>query len=315
MTIHLATADDEIRACFPVMAQLRPHLMEEEFVGRVWRRRGRGIGSPGDSRCWLLAGAFRLCEVVRRVYRRFVLTDRRLSMRARLQFVLAASAVVVTATPVSAALVSYNFSGTISQVNDTAAPTGNVGGITIGDTFFGSFQFETNDAGPDLDADPSRGLYFPTGSVVSSITATIDGLTFVAGPGAVDIRNNVVSTLGPNTDLLNYTGGAVDTFPAGWSTTTPLASSLQIAFADASGLTLPNDALVTSFDPSQWDAAQVGLSFSNVSFPGGTDTNVSIIGDVNLTPAAVPEPSSAALLAIAGLVGAGVHRFRRRKAG
>ena len=35
MTIQPAESDDEIRACFPVMAQLRPHLVEAEFVARV----------------------------------------------------------------------------------------------------------------------------------------------------------------------------------------------------------------------------------------------------------------------------------------
>lgn len=42
MTIKLATIDEEIRACFPVMVQLRPHLAAEEFVGRVQGQEGAG---------------------------------------------------------------------------------------------------------------------------------------------------------------------------------------------------------------------------------------------------------------------------------
>ena len=36
--IILATSDDEINACYPVMAELRPHVTEEEFLGRVQRQ-------------------------------------------------------------------------------------------------------------------------------------------------------------------------------------------------------------------------------------------------------------------------------------
>ena len=38
-TIALATTDAEISRCFPVMAQLRPHLSESAFLGRVRRQR------------------------------------------------------------------------------------------------------------------------------------------------------------------------------------------------------------------------------------------------------------------------------------
>jgi GNAT superfamily N-acetyltransferase len=38
---HAETAES-IRRCFPVMAQLRPHLQEDEFVERVARQRDEG---------------------------------------------------------------------------------------------------------------------------------------------------------------------------------------------------------------------------------------------------------------------------------
>ncbi|MSU65437.1 MAG: GNAT family N-acetyltransferase [Opitutus sp.] len=37
MKISLATTDPDIARCFPVMAQLRPHLVEAQFVARVRR--------------------------------------------------------------------------------------------------------------------------------------------------------------------------------------------------------------------------------------------------------------------------------------
>ena len=36
-SISLAETDADIARCFPVMSQLRPHLVESEFVGRVRR--------------------------------------------------------------------------------------------------------------------------------------------------------------------------------------------------------------------------------------------------------------------------------------
>jgi len=38
ITITLAESDDQIRRCFPAMAELRPHVVEGEFVERVRRQ-------------------------------------------------------------------------------------------------------------------------------------------------------------------------------------------------------------------------------------------------------------------------------------
>jgi len=35
MSIHLATTDAEIAACYPVMRELRPYIAEEQFLSRV----------------------------------------------------------------------------------------------------------------------------------------------------------------------------------------------------------------------------------------------------------------------------------------
>jgi len=42
-TIALAKTDAEIQSCFVVMAQLRPHLVEAEFVERVRRQQHEGF--------------------------------------------------------------------------------------------------------------------------------------------------------------------------------------------------------------------------------------------------------------------------------
>lgn len=43
MNVRLAETDGEIARCFRVMSQLRPHLLEEEFVARVQRQRSDGF--------------------------------------------------------------------------------------------------------------------------------------------------------------------------------------------------------------------------------------------------------------------------------
>jgi GNAT superfamily N-acetyltransferase len=43
-TIHIAETRAEIADCFPLMAQLRPHLEREEFITRVQRQMADGYG-------------------------------------------------------------------------------------------------------------------------------------------------------------------------------------------------------------------------------------------------------------------------------
>ncbi len=42
MNISLATSDNEITACYPLLRELRPHIAEEGFVARVRRQQGQG---------------------------------------------------------------------------------------------------------------------------------------------------------------------------------------------------------------------------------------------------------------------------------
>jgi GNAT superfamily N-acetyltransferase len=43
MKIHLAETDADIARCFPVMQQLRPHLVAGDFVARVRRMQAEGF--------------------------------------------------------------------------------------------------------------------------------------------------------------------------------------------------------------------------------------------------------------------------------
>ena len=62
--IILARSDDEINACYPVMAELRPHVNQEEFLGRVKRQTaiaGYQLACAIDSEVKAVAG-FRISE-------------------------------------------------------------------------------------------------------------------------------------------------------------------------------------------------------------------------------------------------------------
>jgi GNAT superfamily N-acetyltransferase len=62
--IILATSDDEINACYPVIAELRPHVSQEEFLGRVERQTtlaGYRLACAIDDEVKAVAG-FRISE-------------------------------------------------------------------------------------------------------------------------------------------------------------------------------------------------------------------------------------------------------------
>lgn len=63
MTITIAQSAKEILRCYPVMAQLRPHLKEAEFVARVERQAREGYRlaflEEGQVKC---AAGFRLMD-------------------------------------------------------------------------------------------------------------------------------------------------------------------------------------------------------------------------------------------------------------
>jgi GNAT superfamily N-acetyltransferase len=63
--IRLAESEEEVRRCFPVMAQLRPHLSEQEFVERVGRQReraGYALAFVEDAGAVCAVAGFRISE-------------------------------------------------------------------------------------------------------------------------------------------------------------------------------------------------------------------------------------------------------------
>ena len=63
--IHQAQSDEDIRRCFPVMAELRPHLVEGEFVERVRRQQaesGYRLACLEDGGAVQAVAGFRIAE-------------------------------------------------------------------------------------------------------------------------------------------------------------------------------------------------------------------------------------------------------------
>lgn len=73
MTVEIARSDDDLRRCFPVMRELRPHLVEASFVERVraQEREGYRIAYVAVGELVVAVAGFRICEMLadgRRLY-------------------------------------------------------------------------------------------------------------------------------------------------------------------------------------------------------------------------------------------------------
>ena len=213
----------------------------------------------------------------------------------------------------NADVVTFSFTGSITSVMENSTPVFGIGGIDLGDSFSGSFRYDTTKAGADLVGSADTGLYRFNNPVVDSasnfVAVNIDSKQFgtpntLTGVLFGDMRNNVVSNLSNTSDLFSVRT-LLPTLPAGWSVTSP---ALTVAFIDPTGTAFSNDSLPTSFSVGSWQQGSVLLSFGSVTFPGGSATNVSIEGTILINP--IPEPSSILLFGSAGM---GLLLVGRRK--
>lgn len=64
MTIGIASSDHEIERCAPVMRQLRPHVPEDEFVGRIRRQQlgGYQLAFLEDDGRVVAVGGYRIID-------------------------------------------------------------------------------------------------------------------------------------------------------------------------------------------------------------------------------------------------------------
>ncbi len=212
---------------------------------------------------------------------------------------------VVALAPTAACgdLVTYNFSGTITSVTDSSSPFGNVGGITVGDWFTGTLTYDSNGPAPDTNTDPNIGNFL-FGTTGGQMSVTIDGLTFSTGVRSYEVGNEQPTAVSSNGDYFNVVGAALFSEPSGWSGT---GRALEFYFADTTGGAFSSDAFPSA--PMSFDYGQILLRYTTVNFPGGSDSNVIIMGTMNVQ--GVPEPSSVLLTGLAVAMGA-FRRLQRR---
>jgi GNAT superfamily N-acetyltransferase len=81
MRIALATTQDEILRCFPVMAELRPLLKETEFVARAQRQQCAGyhLAFLSDKRKVMAVAGYRYSESLS--WRKFMYVDDLVTMQ------------------------------------------------------------------------------------------------------------------------------------------------------------------------------------------------------------------------------------------
>jgi hypothetical protein len=195
-------------------------------------------------------------------------------------------------------LVTYAFQGQIT----TFTASGDLGGINLGDSFFGSFQYDTSLTGPDgRPGDPSWGDYSPAVSPLNNLSVTVEGWTFSGSPTSIAARNNYGI---PAVDELQVSLSGTG-LPAGWSAS---AFSAFALFEDSTTTVFSNDSIPMSFNPAAFDRGIVQFRMTSAVVPGGiAPVSAMFTGTIDL--AAVPEPSS--ILLTAGAAALGLLRVRR----
>jgi hypothetical protein len=222
-------------------------------------------------------------------------------MNLRQRFILAAVVVVPAlgawAAPADAAPITFNFTGTITQVNlDPDVPI--EGAPTFGTPFSGSYTFESTSV--DLIAQPGSGSYSSPQGPPSQFVVEIGGGT----SRTVNFVNIGV-----------FDGASSDTYSV-LACGDPLCSSLVLGldFLDLDGTALASDALPLDAPPfAAFELAQFTFRSVNELLQAeflGQVTSLTCVDGCAPTPAPtpVPEPATVVLCAT-GLI---ASVFRRR---
>ncbi len=216
-------------------------------------------------------------------------------LRAFLATSAALSITLISAMTAEASIVTINFTGTITSIND---PSGFISGSSVGGSFSGSLVYDTSAPIAVAGANPAEYDYLPasTPSYASPL-----GLTFTVGSHTFDPHYPGVMQIHVQNDLVSST--YPDAFVAVASTQVGTGATLAVfGLADTTGTALSSTALPTSLDFSKFDASEFQLTDGK----GGPD-----IFDGTINGVSVPEPASTTLLGI-GALAIGALVLRRR---
>jgi PEP-CTERM motif len=203
----------------------------------------------------------------------------------------------LSALTAEASVVTINFTGTITAIND---PSGFISGSNVGDSFSGSLVYDTSAPIAVPGANPAEYDYLP-GSTPPYASPL--GISITVGSHTFDPHYPGVMQIHVQNDLTGST--YPDAFVAVASTQVGTSASLAVfGLADTTGTALSSTDLPTSLDFSKFDASEFQLT----SPTGGPDIFDGIINGVG---APVPEPASVTLLGI-GALAMGAFVLRRR---
>jgi len=206
------------------------------------------------------------------------------------KLILWASLLLSVSLQASSAIISYDFTGTLSTVNDTDNLLG--GNLAIGDIFTGIVSYESNS--PDGSSRPD---YF-TSSAEVELTARINNYTFTSIYSSVDLNSD--------SEYIHFvTGYESEPFIDLGSNSGRL---ITLLLSDSDNTIFENDYLPTSLNLS--NTASTLFSLHGDTGIGGP--TFSINGELtSLTTSTVPEPSTLAIFAL-GMMGLASRRFKKR---
>ncbi|WP_165068874.1 PEP-CTERM sorting domain-containing protein [Paludisphaera rhizosphaerae] len=212
----------------------------------------------------------------------------------------------------SAELVTFNFSGTITVVNDVNGNFG--GGVRVGDAFTGTLVYDT--ATIDGLSDPGMGRYLYANRLTNTpfvaplgLTVHVGSLTFQ--PSYATSAFTVWTADNQPTSIPGVNGDGIEADqPTSLDGATTIPGLTILSLLDRSQKALSSDALPLGLKGPEFTD---GLFRVTVFGPGSTEV-VALEGSLNLGDAAVPEPASIVLLGCGGLGVLACQRRRRRSA-
>ena len=204
--------------------------------------------------------------------------------------------------PAEAALVSYNFSGAITTASDPLASFG----ISPGDTFAGSFTYDTSLS--VVSSGPGNVLYEqPVPIAPSALSVTVNGVQYAAANSSAPLRIQVTNNAGGLQDQFVYHTVFAGSLVQPLSGSYPF-SNMALSLHDSSGTVFSSTAIPSSLDLTDFDVAMFSINLSQDL--GDPASETLFLGTITWLTS-VPEPGSLMLMLTAlPLIGLARRRLR-----